>query len=63
MSGRRRKGKLGIALAGGGPRGDIYEIGTRVALEKAQRGVVAHADVAGLRRPEQQLWITGARYG
>jgi len=34
MSGRRRKGKgkVGIALAGGGPLGAIYEIG---ALEEA----------------------------
>ena len=39
MNGRRRKGKLGIALAGGGPLGAIYEIGALVALEKALRGV------------------------
>ena len=39
MSGRRRKGKVGIALAGGGPLGGIYEIGALVALEKALRGV------------------------
>ena len=39
MSGRRRKGKLGIALAGGGPLGGIYEIGALLALEKALRGV------------------------
>ena len=39
MNRRRRKGKLGIALAGGGPLGAIYEIGALVALEKALRGV------------------------
>src|SRR6516225_585505 len=39
MSGRRRKEKLGIALAGGGPLGAIYEIGALVALEKALPGV------------------------
>ena len=43
MNGRRRKGnckgKLGIALAGGGPLGAIYEIGALVALEKVLRGV------------------------
>lgn len=39
MSGRRRKGKLGIALAGGGPLGAIYEIGALVALEKALKGL------------------------
>jgi predicted acylesterase/phospholipase RssA len=38
MSGRRRN-KVGIALAGGGPLGAIYEIGALVALEKALRGV------------------------
>ena len=37
MSGRRRN-KVGIALAGGGPLGGIYEIGALVALEKALRG-------------------------
>jgi len=39
VSGRRRKGKLGIALAGGGPLGAIYEIGALVALEKALKGL------------------------
>lgn len=39
MSGRRRNGKLGIALAGGGPLGAIYEIGALVALEKALKGL------------------------
>ncbi len=39
MTERRRKGKLGIALAGGGPLGGIYEIGALVALEEALRGV------------------------
>ncbi|HKI14311.1 MAG TPA: patatin-like phospholipase family protein [Roseiarcus sp.] len=38
MSGRRN-GKLGIALAGGGPLGAIYEIGALVALEKALKGL------------------------
>ena len=38
MSGRRRN-KVGIALAGGGPLGAIYEIGALVALERALRGV------------------------
>jgi NTE family protein len=36
---RRRNGKLGIALAGGGPLGAIYEIGALVALEKALKGL------------------------
>src|SRR5271166_2123281 len=39
MNGRRRNGKVGIALAGGGPLGGIYEIGALVALEEALRGV------------------------
>src|SRR5271165_6378552 len=39
MTERRRKGKLGIALAGGGPLGAIYEIGALVALEKALKGL------------------------
>ena len=39
MDWRRRAGKVGIALAGGGPLGAIYEIGALVALEKALRGV------------------------
>ena len=38
MSGRRRN-KVGIALAGGGPLGAIYEIVALVALERALRGV------------------------
>ena len=38
MNGGRR-GKVGIALAGGGPLGGIYEIGALVALEKALKGV------------------------
>src|SRR5271165_6388237 len=37
MNGRRSNGKVGIALAGGGPLGAIYEIGALVALEKALR--------------------------
>src|SRR5208283_5980393 len=39
MNGRRPNGKVGIALAGGGPLGAIYEIGALVALEEALRGV------------------------
>ncbi len=39
MKGRRRNGKVGIALAGGGPLGGIYEIGALVALEEALRGI------------------------
>ncbi len=39
MNGRRRNGKVGIALAGGGPLGGIYEIGALGALEQALRGV------------------------
>ncbi len=39
MKGRRRNGKVGIALAGGGPLGGIYEIGALVALEEALRGL------------------------
>ena len=38
MSGGRR-GKVGIALAGGGPLGGIYEIGALVALERALKGI------------------------
>src|SRR5208282_5303430 len=39
MNGRRPNGKVGIALAGGGPLGAIYEIGALVALEKALKGM------------------------
>lgn len=39
MSGRRASGKVGIALAGGGPLGAIYEIGALRALEEALGGV------------------------
>ena len=38
MSGRRKE-KVGIALAGGGPLGGIYEIGALMALEQALRGL------------------------
>ena len=37
--GRRRSDKRGIALAGGGPLGGIYEIGALVALEEAVVGL------------------------
>ena len=33
------RGKIGVALAGGGPLGAIYEIGALVALDEALRGV------------------------
>jgi NTE family protein len=39
MSGRRRRGKVGIALAGGGPLGGTYEIGALLALEEALKGM------------------------
>ena len=39
MSKRRRNGKVGIALAGGGPLGGIYEIGALMALGEALRGI------------------------
>jgi len=39
MSGRRRRSKVGIALAGGGPHGGIYEIGALLALDEALKGV------------------------
>ncbi len=39
MSGRRRRSKVGIALAGGGPLGGIYEIGALLAREEALNGV------------------------
>ncbi len=39
MGKRRSNEKLGIALAGGGPLGGIYEIGALVALEEALRGL------------------------
>lgn len=38
MSGHR-KPKLGLALAGGGPKGAIYEIGVLTALDEALEGV------------------------
>jgi predicted acylesterase/phospholipase RssA len=40
----RRRGRLGLALAGGGPLGGIYEVGTLVALQDSLAGV----DLAGL---------------
>ncbi|RBP02704.1 putative acylesterase/phospholipase RssA [Roseiarcus fermentans] len=39
MRGRRMNGKVGIALAGGGPLGGIYEIGALNALETALEGL------------------------
>lgn len=35
----RRRGRLGVALAGGGPLGGIYEIGTLVALQDSLAGI------------------------
>ena len=45
MSQRRgkRRGRVGLALAGGGPFGAIYEIGALVALEEAVEGLDLHA--------------------
>ncbi|HTZ66659.1 MAG TPA: patatin-like phospholipase family protein [Roseiarcus sp.] len=46
MKDRGRNGKVGIALAGGGPLGGIYEIGALAALEQTLRGVkLAQCDV------------------
>ena len=39
MKHRRRTDKVGIALAGGGPLGGIYEIGALAALEEALLGI------------------------
>ena len=39
MKDRRRTDKVGIALAGGGPLGGIYEIGALAALEEALLGI------------------------
>lgn len=39
MKDRRRSDKVGIALAGGGPLGGIYEIGALAALEEALLGI------------------------
>ena len=39
MGKRRMNGKLGIALAGGGPLGGIYEIGALTALDEALQGL------------------------
>ena len=52
MSGRRRKGKLGIALAGGGPLGGIYEIGALVALEATLKGIALEAALKGIALAE-----------
>jgi predicted acylesterase/phospholipase RssA len=43
---RQRPARIGLALAGGGPLGAIYEIGALAALAEALRGVdLNHADV------------------
>ncbi|MBV9286272.1 MAG: patatin-like phospholipase family protein [Hyphomicrobiales bacterium] len=39
MTSGRRNGKTGIALAGGGPLGGIYEVGALLALERALTGL------------------------
>ncbi len=39
MRGRGRRKKVGIALAGGGPLGGIYEIGALVALDSVLKGI------------------------
>ena len=39
MTSGRRNGKRGIALAGGGPLGGIYEVGALLALERALKGL------------------------
>ena len=39
MGKRRDNGKVGIALAGGGPLGGIYEIGALVALQEVLAGL------------------------
>ena len=38
-AGRRKSGRLGLALAGGGPLGAIFEIGALCALEEALDGI------------------------
>jgi NTE family protein len=41
-----RKGKIGVALAGGGPLGAVYEIGALIALNEAMDGMdFQHVDV------------------
>lgn len=40
---RKRRPRVGLALAGGGPFGAIYEIGALVALEEAIEGLDLHA--------------------
>ena len=41
MAGRRRpaRRRIGLALAGGGPEGAVYEIGALRALEEALDGI------------------------
>jgi NTE family protein len=41
--GRKRRPRVGLALAGGGPFGAIYEIGALAALEEAIEGLDANA--------------------
>lgn len=40
---RNKKSKLGLALAGGGPLGGIYEIGVLIALDEAIEGIDCNA--------------------
>lgn len=39
VSARRDKPRIGLALAGGGPLGGIYEVGTLLALDEALEGI------------------------
>ena len=61
MDGPRRNGKVGIALAGGGPLGGIYEIGALVALEKALRGV-SLTDLDVYVFTAQSAWIAAVKF-
>jgi len=53
MSGRRRKEKLGIALAGGGPLGGIYENHLRGRVSLPSNALLASAAVGF---SEQRAW-------
>jgi NTE family protein len=45
-AGKKRKQKIGVALAGGGPLGGVYEIGALIALNEALDGMdFEHVDV------------------